>query len=161
MIKGNLPPLLINKTCSITGHRILSGDFNFEKLKNDLLKIYEKGFTVFLVGMAQGFDTMCYKALKELKNDYRDIKICAVIPCADQCKYFSAEEKFYYYQAVEEADFVVSEEKSYFKGCMLIRNDFLIKNSSLLYAYYSGVKTGGTYYTIKKAQSENVTVKYY
>ena len=79
MIKGNLPPLLINKTCAITGHRILSGDFNFEKLKNDLFKIYENGFTVFLVGMAQGFDTMCYNALKELKNDYRDIKICAVL----------------------------------------------------------------------------------
>ena len=161
MIQGNLPPLLKNQTCAVTGHRVLSEDFNFEQLKNDLLKIYDSGFSVFLVGMAQGFDIMCYKALSQLKNDYRDIKICAVIPCADQSKYFSAEEKYDYYEAIEEVDYIVKEERTYFKGCMLIRNDYLVKNSSLLYAYYSGVKTGGTYYTVKKATEEKLIIKYY
>ena len=161
MIKGNLPPLLKNQTCAVSGHRVLGEDFNFEKLKEEMIKIYESGYNLFLIGMAQGFDAMCYRALLDLRRDYRDIKICAVIPCADQSKYFSLEERNEYFEAIESADFIAKEERTYFKGCMLIRNDYLIKNSSLLYAYYSGVKTGGTYYTIKKAQSENVAIKFY
>ena len=161
MIISNLPPLIKNVTCAVTGHRVLGEDFNEEQLKIDLENIINRGYTVFLTGMAQGFDLQCFKVLSSLKKDYPEIKICAVIPCADQSKYFSSEEKYLYYDFLEEADFIAKEERTYFKGCMLLRNNFLVDNCSLLYAFFNGEKRGGTYYTIKRANSQSVTVNFF
>ena len=161
MIIHNLPPFSKTKTCSVTGHREIGENFNFEQLKNELLAIYKKDYDLFLIGMAKGFDTLCFKALRELKKDCPDIKICAVIPCANQDRYLSVSEREEYAEMIENADFIAREERPYFKGCMLIRNDFLVQNCSLLYAYLQDGKKGGTYYTVKKATSSAVPVLYY
>ena len=161
MIISNLPPLAKNITCAVSGHRLLCDDFDKEQLKNDLVKIIEKGYTIFLTGMAQGFDLACFKALSILKKDYPEIKICAVIPCQDQSRYFSPEERYEYFELLESADFIAKEEKSYFKGCMLLRNNYLIDNCSLLYAYFNGEKRGGTYYTVNRAKNHGVNVEFF
>ena len=161
MIISNLPPLLKNKTCAVTGHRALSDSFNVETLKNDLEKIINKGFEVFLIGMAQGFDLACFKALSTLKKDYKNIKICAVIPCQDQSRYFPETERYIYFECVESADFLAMEEKTYYKGCMLVRNNYLVDNCSLLYAYFNGEKRGGTYYTVNRAKYHGLSIDYY
>lgn len=161
MITCNLLPFTKTITCAVSGHRVVSGDFDNEKLKNELAQIVESGYEIFLTGMAKGFDTLCFKALVSLKKDYPQIKICAVIPCADQSKYYSLKEKAEYNQLLNCADFIAREERSYFKGCMLLRNNFLIENSSLLYAYFNGEKKGGTYYTVKKAKENYLEVKFY
>ena len=161
MIISNLPPFIKNVTCAVTGHRTVKDNFDFEKLKKDLAEIIENGYTFFLTGMAQGFDLLCFKALHSLKEKYSHIKICAVIPCSDQSKYFSLSDRETYKIFLSLADFIASEEKPYFKGCMLIRNNFLIDNCSLLYAYFNGEKHGGTYYTINRAKKSDITVKYY
>lgn len=161
MIISNLPPLLKNQTCAITGHRILGEDFDFNLLKSDLVKLIGRGFNVFLIGMAQGFDLTTFKALSILKKDFPEIRLCAVIPCSDQSKYFSAENRYDYYEFIESADFIAKEENPYFKGCMLLRNNYLIDNCSLCYAYFNGEKHGGTYYTIKRAINKGIRVDYY
>ena len=161
MIKSNLPLMIKNVTCAVTGHRTVSEDFDFEKLKKDLEKIIQSGYSYFLTGMAQGFDLLCFNALLSLKEKYSQIKICAVIPCLDQSKYYNYSEKANYQNLLSQADFVASEERTYFKGCMLLRNNFLIDNCSLLYAYFNGVKSGGTYYTINRANKNSIKVIYY
>lgn len=161
MIISNLPPLIKNQTCAVSGHRYLSDNFNFEQLKKDLKMIIERGYSVFLTGMAQGFDLECFRALLYLKKDYPEIKICAVIPCSDQSKYFSSNDRYDYFEFLENADYIAKEERTYFKGCMLVRNNYLVDNCSLLYAYYSGQKQGGTYYTVKKAREKSVDVHFY
>lgn len=161
MITSNLPPFIKTVTCAVTGHRTVDNNFDFEKLKKDLAEIIENGYSVFLTGMAQGFDLLCFKALLALKEKYSQIKICAVVPCSDQSKYFSLSEREEYKKLLNLADFVACEEKTYFKGCMLIRNNFLIDNCSLVYAYFNGEKRSGTYYTINRAKKCDITVKYY
>ena len=161
MIISNLPPLVKNTTCAITGHRALTENFNKEQLIKDLEKIIEQGFNLFLIGMAQGFDLACFKALILLKKNYPQIKLCAVIPCIDQSKYFSQNDRYDYFEFLDQADYVAKEERSYYKGCMLVRNNYLVDNCSLLYAYFNGEKRGGTYYTIKRANEHNVSVEYY
>ena len=148
-------------TCAVSGHRVVADGFDEEQLKKDLSQIVNGGYSIFLTGMAKGFDTLCFKALQSLKKDFPQIKICAVIPCADQSKYYSAKERAEYAQMIESADFIAREDKPYYRGCMLVRNDFLIENSSLLYAYYNGEKKGGTYYTVKKAKENYLQVKFY
>ena len=161
MIISNLPPLVKNITCAITGHRVLTENFNEEKLKKDLERIINKGFSVFLIGMAQGFDLACFKTLTILKKDYPHIKLCAVVPCLDQSKYFSQKDRNEYFEFLEQVDYLAKEEKPYYKGCMLVRNNYLIDNCSHLYAYFNGEKRGGTYYTVKRATDYGVNVEYY
>ena len=128
MITSNLPIMTKNITCAITGHRVVLENFNQEKLKNDLAEIIKKGYSIFLTGMAQGFDLLCFKTLLSLKDEFPFIKICAVIPCAEQNKYYGASDKENYEIFLKKADYIAKEDRTYFKGCMLIRNNFLIEN---------------------------------
>lgn len=161
MIISNLPPFQKNVTCAVTGHREIFSDMDCEKLKKDFLEIIKKGFSLFLVGMAKGFDLLCFNILLELKKENSDIKICAVIPCAEQEKYYSSNEKKEYYNFLEQADFIAKEEKPYFKGCMLKRNDYMLENCSLLYAYYKETGRGGTLYTINGAKKRQISILKY
>ena len=108
--------------------------------------------------MAVGFDLECFSVLAELKEEGKNVKICAVIPCSDQDKYFSEESKALYNKCLASADYIAREERTYFKNCMLLRDDYLIKNCSLLFAYHDGRTSGGTYYTINKALKSNIKV---
>lgn len=161
MIKSNLPPFSINRTCAVTGHRNLPDDFDRKKLKEKLSEIISGGYEIFLVGMAIGFDLACFSALTELKNEGANVKICAVIPCKEQDKYFSKENKALYDNCLASADYIAAEERTYFKNCMLLRDDYLIANSSLLFAYHDGRTAGGTYYTIKRAMKNGTKIVYF
>ena len=44
---------------------------------------------------------------------------------------------------------------------MLLRNNFLVDNSSLLLAYYDGRKKGGTYYTVNRAKKKGIDIDYW
>ena len=69
MTENGLPPFLKNETCAVTGHRILSADFDENELYRTLKEISEQGFRCFLVGMAIGFDTACFRALLKVKKE--------------------------------------------------------------------------------------------
>ncbi len=161
MITSNLPPFSINRTCAVTGHRILPENFDRIKLKIYLGQIAENGYDIFLVGMAKGFDLECFSVLNELKKEGKNLKICAVIPCSLQFFYYTEEEKKLYEECLSRADYVAEEKKPYFKNCMLIRDDYLVDNSSLIFAYHDGRKEGGTFYTVKKAEKKGLKIIYY
>ena len=63
MIISNLPPLVKNQTCAVSGHRVLTSNFNEEQLKNDLTKIIDKGYT-------------SDKITEELINEHLDLPEC-------------------------------------------------------------------------------------
>lgn len=111
--------------------------------------------------MAIGFDSECMEALLALKDEGEDIKICAVVPCVDQSKNFSTEFKERYDYFLSRADYIVKDDRTYFKNCMLLRNNFLVDNSSLLLAYYDGRKKGGTYYTVNRAKKNGIDIDYF
>ena len=150
-----------NKTCAITGHRDLPPDFDYDLLISELKNVAESGYEYFLDGLAIGFDTACFRALETLRRDGVNVKIVGVVPCADQSRSFTTEQKAEYERMKKSADILLCEEKKYFRGCMLARNDFLVDNSSLLFAYYSGMKRGGTYYTVNRALKNGVAVNYF
>ena len=161
MVYNDLPPLEKNRTCAVSGHRILSPSFNKEKLSSDLEKIINRGFNIFLIGMATGFDLACFSALLDLKAKYPELKLTAVIPCQNQSYKYTTENKLLYDKMVRLADYKVILFDKYENGCMLKRNDFLIANSSLLYAYYLNSGRGGTFYTIDRAKKEGIPVIFY
>ena len=143
----------LNKTVAVTGHRILQKDFDKEKLKEVFNTLINNGFDTFLIGMALGFDTLCFKLLTELKSSYKHIKLIAVVPCKNQDRAFSIKQKEEYKKMISSADEVIILNEDYITGCMQQRNRFLVDNSSILIAYLKTNK-GGTYYTVNYARKE-------
>lgn len=144
------------KAVAITGHRILHGDFDVNKLKKLLTKFVDKDFNVFLVGMALGFDAICFQVLEEIRKE-RDIKIIACIPCLNQDYRFTVKQKQEYQRMVESADEKIVLSEEYYSGCMQKRNRFMVENCSVVLAYLKR-DYGGTAYTVKYARKLNIPI---
>lgn len=147
----------IEKTCSFTGHRILKKDINIQNLDEKIDTLIEKGYDTFLVGMALGFDILCFERL--LLKKEKNIRIIACIPCKGQENKYPLKEKQKYLELINKADEKIYFFEEYEKGCMFVRNRFMIDNSSTLIAYFYK-KIGGTYYTINYAERRRKNIIY-
>ena len=153
--------LIINpaKTIAITGHRAINADFDREKLKNTLKKFIEKGFDTFLIGMAVGFDTMCFQELEKLKEEKKDIRIIACIPCLTQSERFSKSQREEYERLLSIADDKILISKEYTKNCMQKRNEFMVNYACCVFAYLKR-DFGGTKNTVEYAKKLNKMIVY-
>lgn len=145
-----------NRCCSVSGHRVIDKLFDKDNLKEIFLKIIDNGYNTFLIGMALGFDTLCFNILSEIRKK-KDIKIIACIPCINQDLHFNLKQKKEYDNMLVSADEKVYVSQEYNDRCMQKRNEYLVDNSSLLVAYIRR-NYGGTYNTIKYAQQKNIMI---
>ena len=70
-------------TMAVTGHRRLKEEISKEKLKTIFECALLDGYDTFLVGMALGFDMLCFKVLEEVREE-NNIRIIACVPCEGQ-----------------------------------------------------------------------------
>ncbi len=147
----------IEKTCAFTGHRVLKKDIKLEKIDNIVDTLISQGYDTFLVGMALGFDLLCFERLLLKKN--KNIKIIACIPCKGQEGKYPSKEKERYKNLLEQADEKLYMFEEYENGCMFVRNRFMVENSSVLIAYFYK-KSGGTYYTVNYAEKRKKNIIY-
>lgn len=145
-----------NKTASFSGHRILGQDFDLERVKSSILRLIKDGYDTFLVGMAIGFDTACFKVLLDLKKEF-PIKIIACIPCLNQSERFNYKQKEEYEYLLNLADDKIVISKEYTNDCMKRRNKFLVEYSTVLICYLRRDKTG-TSSTVNYALKRGVKV---
>ena len=148
------------KTLAFTGHRILSAEFNKEKLEIILEKFIEKDFDTFLIGMALGFDTVCFQTLEKLKEKYPTIKIIACVPCLTQAYKFNRLQKEEYDRMLSVADEKIILSTEYTPTCMMKRNKFMVDNASVLLAYLER-DYGGTANTVRYAKKMDVPIFYF
>lgn len=150
---------IINKarTCAVTGHRILPIEFNREALKEIFKKITDDGYDTFLIGMAIGFDTLCFNILEELKKENENIRIIACVPCPEQSERFSVFQKNEYDRMISVADEKIILSERYSAYCMKKRNKYMVDNCSLLIAFLNR-DFGGSYNTVKYAEEKNVKI---
>lgn len=146
------------KTVSVTGHRTLREGFDKDKVKSVLIERIRLGYDTFLIGMAVGFDTVCFQILEELRKIF-PIKIIACIPCEHQDQKFSFKQQKEYRRMLEVADDRILISKDYTPYCMQKRNMFMVDNSSLLIAYLREVK-GGAKNTVEYAKNQHVSIIY-
>ena len=145
-----------NKAVCITGHRKISKDLDKNKLKEVLNKLIEREYNVFLIGMAVGFDTLCFQILEEIKKE-REIKIIACIPCKNQDINFNESQKKEYERLIKKADEKILISENYTPYCMIKRNKFMVDNSSIVLSYLNTQK-GGTANTVQYAIKNNIPV---
>ena len=138
------------KTCAFTGHRAVEKDFDYKKVETLVEKLINVGFDTFLVGMAVGFDSECFKILVKLRNKYK-IRIVACIPFLGQDKRFSLAQKKDYENMLALADEKVVISKEYSDDVFKKRNQFMVENSYVLIAYLRNDKSG-TASTVKIAE---------
>lgn len=150
--------IFINKARSvaITGHRILNKDFNQIRLEKQLEELIKNGYDTFLIGMALGFDSTCFKALEKIR-ERKQIKLVACIPCLSQDYKFNDAQKKEYRRMLSVADEKVLISKEYTNRCMQKRNKFMVDNASVVLAYIKR-DLGGTANTVKYAKQNGVPV---
>lgn len=147
---------------SFTGHRPEKLPFFSEedpmcvdlknRLKKQIKKLILDGADEFFTGMARGVDMWAAEAVLELKSEFPNITLTAVIPCPDQTKSWNAEDKARYNSILEQCAKKLVISPSYTRGCMLKRDRALVDLCDILVAVFDGQK-GGTAYTVDYAKS--------
>ena len=144
-------------SCAFTGHRKMGDTFNLSQLKDTVESFIEQGVINFYCGMAMGFDLIAAEVVLEKKIRFPDVKLIACVPCPEQQKYFPAEEKLKYERILGSCDKVEILSDRYYKGCMLVRDRFMVDNCGRVLAYLNK-NDGGTAYTVRYAKSKNKEV---
>ena len=144
------------KTCAITGHRTIKSDLDKKVLERCFETLILGGFDTFLVGMAIGFDTLCFQILEKFREKF-PIKIIACIPCNEQDKYFTFSQKKEYRRILSLVNEKIILSQNYTPYCMMARNKFMVDNAVCLVAYLNENK-GGTFSTVKYAKEKNVNI---
>lgn len=159
----------VNETVCFTGHRSQKLPWRFNEnddrcramkatLYNEIVKAIKREYKTFLCGMALGFDMICAETVIELKKRYSDIKIIGAIPCKNQELKWIKKEQERYRKLLKQLDGIRCIYDEYIGAeCMLERNRYMIKNSSLLIALYNGLP-GGTKSTIDYAREQGLEI---
>ena len=138
-----IPP----KTCAFTGHRSFYDGFSPRKLKKAIKAMILQGVTTFYNGMAMGFDLLAAEKVLELKKSFPQVKLVLCIPCYNQERNFSDADKLRYQKICKNADEKVLLSDKYYRGCMLVRNKYMVERADALIAYCMK-STGGAAYTV-------------
>ena len=161
----------INKleTACLTGHRPDKLPWFYDetkesciRFKDDLRQIFEGaikyGLKNFLTGMAEGFDMIGTEILLDLQNQYKDIKIIAIIPCKGQEKKWKPYQQTRYHNIIKQCDDTIILSDTYTKTCMNDRNKYMVEHSSVVIACFNGIPSG-TGNTIRFAKENGCKIK--
>lgn len=154
-------------TCCFTGGRPQHVGFDIndriatEAVRRDLSLAIRNaaadGYTDFLCGMSRGFDLWAGEVVCSLMPEL-GIRLHAAIPFREQTNGWPKEDLVHYETILRQctSTFVLSDH--YFKGAYLMRNRFMVDNSSLVIAWNVGRRSGGTSYTCRYAEASNIRI---
>ena len=89
------------------------------------------------------------KAVIRARNKHKEIKLILVLPCKDQEKYWTENNKAAFAEIKNKADKIVYLSENYSKDCMHKRNRHLVNFSGYCVAYLNK-NSGRTAYTLAK-----------
>ncbi|MFI3280464.1 MAG: SLOG family protein [Rikenellaceae bacterium] len=122
-----------------------------EHLSAILIELYKLGYRSFLSGGALGFDMLAAEEVVLLRDKYIDVSLTIVVPFEGQDAKYPKSEKVRYSKIIAAADAtVLISENGYSNMAYHQRNDYLVRNSSMLIAYSNG-RGGGTASTLNRA----------
>ena len=156
-------------TCCFTGHRPSKLPWGYnesgtqfelfrERLKEVIVSSIQNGYTHFISGVALGFDIISAEIVLELKKIYKSITLECALPCINQSYRWSDEQKDRYNRVLSLADKITNvTNKYYFSGCMALRNDYMLNNSSLVIACTED-RFSGSGVTVSRAEELGLEV---
>ena len=146
----------IKTTCAFTGHRPEKLNIPESEVKKLLCHSIENaihsGYTNFITGMAKGVDIWAAEIVLTFKDIYPHINLICALPYPDFADTFPGAKKIF-----SQAARVHSVMDSYAIYSYQKRNEWMVDNSSLIIALYTG-EAGGTRNTVKYAEKKSVKV---
>ncbi len=144
-----------------TGHRpeklIESEEYIKDRLRQEILRSIEEGYSVFISGMARGSDIWAAEIVTELRAEGFEIKLICALPYNGFEERWSSDWQKRYRQILSQADFVRCVSKRYSPDCFQKRNQWMVNHSTKVIAVYNGTN-GGTRNTIEYAKGCKITV---
>lgn len=151
-----------------TGHRPQSLPFGFNesdprckelkrRLRVLIREMIESGVTHFLSGMALGIDIYAAEIVLSLREEFPEISLEAIIPCANQSCKWSKMQVFNYFTILKQCNKVVVLQDNYTPDCMNKRNRYMVEHSDCAIAVWNG-SNSGTGNTVKYALSKKLPV---
>lgn len=151
--------MVVKMKIALTGHREerlknlgteseIYGWLRKEVLKNNCTDAY--------CGMASGADIMFGKLIIQLKQLGYDIKLHCVLPCKD---YNKSHPDYEFLR--ENSDTFEYLSKNFYKGCDNARDEKMVADCDILIALWDGIKAGGVWSTIRKAEKYNKEIILY
>lgn len=142
---------------AVTGHRPERLGLPIDESDHSWNEIYEKLRDVFYElntgdryldiysGMASGVDIIAALVAVDSMNEYD--RLHCILPCKD---YNSSNPNYEY--ITSHATEIVALSEEWYKGCDSARDQYMVDNCDVLVAVWDGIKTGGVWSTIRKAQ---------
>ncbi len=127
------------------------------EIRNLIIGAIDIGYTHFISGMAEGIDIMVAEIVLGLKYEYNHITLECAIPFPKQSARWSFYNQERYNEIISLADKITVISPTFYKGCMHVRNKYMVDHSSLLIAVFNG-SDGGTKNTIELARQKNLEV---
>ncbi len=149
-----------NKTCCFTGHREVPNEeyaFVHKKTREAIMTLVDKGVERFIVGGALGFDTLAATLLFEIRQNFPHIKIVIAVPYKAQAKGFCQSDLAIYNETLKLADQVVELSENYYRGCLHVRNRYMVDESGYIISYLRK-NSGGSYFTTDYAQKKGIEI---
>ncbi len=146
---------------SFTGHRDFDLERHGESLRGVIMSHLdiEDRAVIFLSGMAVGFDLAAAECVLALRDEGLNVRLHCVLPYSEQSLFFDKDDATRYERVLSQADRVITLAEKYSKDVFFRRNDYLVKQADCIIAYFNGVPTGGTAYTVRHARRERVMVE--
>jgi len=157
--------------CCVTGHRPEKFPFRYgedtelhakylECLAEEIKKLALEGCTHFITGGARGVDSDFAEAVIELRDtQFGNIKLEAALPYPEKPKK-KPKASDSRSEIISRCDIVTSVSPAYHKGCMHVRNRYMVDKSDIILAFWNGEKSGGTWNTIEYARKKNREIRY-
>lgn len=122
-------------------------------LSHAIAELAEGGCTRFISGMARGVDTYAAEEVLLLRDELKSITLECAVPFKGQPDGWSEEDKRRYDAILASADEVKVLAESYSSDAYLARNRYMVDESDLVIAVYSG-DGGGTGATVEYAKEK-------
>lgn len=143
-----------------TGHRAMSSD-EMKKasllISREVTELYDRGIYNYYAGGALGFDFAASVTVLNMKAMLPKLTLNLALPCRDYMKKWSFSQTELFERVMARADSVVYVSEEYSRGCMQVRNRYMVDRSGVCIAYLKESR-GGTYNTVGYAKKKGVKV---
>lgn len=153
--------LIQQKSCCFTGHRVIPAEDALwlrQQVRQEVAALSRQGFEVFFSGGARGFDTIAAQEVLRLREEgLPRLRLVLALSFWGQDQNWPAKDSAAYQELIRQADVVIYVSNHYKKDCYLLRDRYMVDNSSFCLCYLNR-RWGGTAYTVRYAQLQGLPV---
>ena len=131
------------KTVAFTGYRPEKMPFAENKKDEAYLRfreaqlkvinrLIERGYTSFISGAAQGFDTWVAEDILTLRKKNKELSLECAIPFPDQAKKWPLPEQIRRHKIISHADSSVTLSEHYHRDCFFARNRYMVDKADVV-----------------------------